>query len=153
MIYPKGAQRKEQRKMKKLMVLAAIAAAASGLFAAEGEAAKAKEGAAAAAPVAAEASVRGARPAGVPFDRAKFEERIKKLQEERRGKVADILKAAGVPDDKVGALVDEIDKVYARRRPSPRMQRPGGPNGAPRRQPRQRPLPAESAQPAAPAQK
>lgn len=134
--------------MKKLMVLAAMAVVASGLFAAEGEAAKAKEG----APAPAESSVSRARPAGFPVDRTKFEERIKKLQEERRGKVAKILTAAGVPDDKVDALVDEIDKVYARRRPSPRMQRPGGPNGAPRRQPRQRPQPAESAQPAAPAQ-
>ena len=117
--------------MKRLMVAAAIAAMSAGLFAAEGDGApKAADGAVEAQ---AAASARRARHAGAPFDRAKFEERMKKRQEERRAKVAEILKSAGVAEDKVEATVDEIDKLYARRPP----QRP---ERSPRRRP---PAPAQ----------
>jgi len=119
--------------MKRLMVAAAIAAMSAGLFAAEGDGAPKADGAAEAQAVEA-APARRARHAGAPFDRAKFEERMKKRHEERRAKVAEIIKSAGVAEDKVAATVDEIDKLYARRPP----QRPERP-------PRRRP-------PAAPAQ-
>lgn len=127
--------------MKRLMVAAAVAAMSACLFAADGEAApKAGEG----AQQAAEAAPRAARPAGMGFNRAAFEERMKKRQEERRAKVAEILKAAGLPEDKVAAAVDEIDKVYTRR-PAHRPPRPGAPNGQ-RRRPAPRPQGAPAQQ-------
>ena len=113
--------------MKRLMVAAAIAAMSAGLFAAEGDGAKQAAGEPGAQ--AAEQAVRRGRPAGAQFDRAKLEERMKKRQEERRAKVADVLKAAGLPEDKVGAAVDEIDKIYVRRPP----QRPVGAGKRPQR--------------------
>ena len=126
------------------MVAAAVAAMSACLFAADGEAApKAGEGAQP-APQAAEAAPRPARPAGMRFNRAAFEERMKKRQEERRAKVAEILKAAGLPEDKVAAAVDEIDKVYTKR-PAQRPPRPGAPNGQ-RRRPAPRPQGAPAPQ-------
>ncbi|MBO7684217.1 MAG: hypothetical protein J6T51_05790, partial [Kiritimatiellae bacterium] len=49
------------------------------------------------------------------FDRAKFEARMKERQAERRAKVAELLKAAGVAEGKVQALTEEIEKAFAPR--------------------------------------
>ena len=120
--------------MKRLIVAAAIAALSAGVFAAEeGDAPKAAEEAQAAG-----VSARSAKMPGGQFDRAKFEERMKKRMEERRAKVADILKAAGLAEEKVGGAVEEIDKVYTRRPPQ-RPARPGAQGMKPRRPPRRRP--------------
>ena len=133
--------------MKRLVVAAAIAALTAGVFAAEGgDAPKAGE-----APKADEAAQTApARTAKAPglrgVDRAKITERMKKLMEERRAKVADILKAAGIAEDKVGGIVEEIDKVYARRSPQ-RPVRSGAHGAKPRR-----PAKPQAAPDAAPAQ-
>lgn len=130
--------------MKRLVVAAAIAALSAGVFAAEeGDAPKAGEEVQAAAG----AHARSARMPGGQFDRAKFEERMKKRMEERRAKVADILKAAGLAEDKVSGAVEEIDKVYTRRPPQ-RPARPGAQGMKPRRPPRPRPQAAPDAAPA-----
>ena len=136
--------------MKRLVVAAAIAALSAGVFAAEGDdAPKAGEEV-----QAAETPARRPRGPGMQFDRAKFEERMKKRGEERRAKVADILKAAGLAEDKVGGAVEEIDNVYARRPPQ-RPVRPGAQGAKHKRPPRRRPHPQaapDAAPDAAPAQ-
>ena len=61
------------------------------------------------------------------FDREKFQARIRARQAERKAKVAELLKAAGVAEDKAKGLVEEIDKVYSARPPRPpRRPRAGG---------------------------
>lgn len=151
MRFPQKGQKKKGavREMKRLVVAAAIAALSAGVFAAEGgDAPKAGEEAKAAG-----VSARSAKVPGVQFDRAKFMERMKKRGEERRTKVADILKAAGLAEDKVGGAVEEIDKVYARRPPQ-RPVRSGAQGAMPKRPARQRPQAAPAPAPeAAPAQK
>ena len=124
---------------KTLIAAAAVAAISAGLFAADGEGApKAGEGAEPAA-VAPAANV---LPPGATFDRAKVEARLKKRQNERRVKVAEVLKAAGLPEDKVGAAVDEIDKIYARRPPQ-RPVRHGGVGGKRPPRPRAKSVPEQ----------
>ena len=105
--------------MRKLMMAIAVAAMAGGVFA-DGEAAPAAKAASAAkaeAPAKAEAASR--RPARPAFNREQFMARMKERQAERRAKVAELLKSAGVAEDKVQPLVDELEKVF-----SPRSQRP-----------------------------
>ena len=133
--------------MKRLVVAAAIAALSAGVFAAEGDdAPKAGEAVQAAAVPAPVAKVPGGQ-----VDRVKLAERMKKRVEERRAKVADILKAAGLAEDKVGGVVEEIDKVYSRRQPQ-RPVRAGARGAMPKRPPRQRPQAAPAPAPdAAPA--
>ena len=110
--------------MKKLMAMAALAALSAGAFAeaaapAPAAAEQKVPAAAAAAPAA------GARPEArrrPMFDRAQFEARMRERQAERRAKVVELLKGAGVPEDKAPALAEEIDGVYSRR--AARPQRP-----------------------------
>ena len=111
--------------MKRLMMAVAVAAMAGGVFAD-----KAAEPAKADAPAKVEAAKRPARPV---FDRAKFEARMKERQAERRAKVAELLKSAGVAEDKVQPLTEEIEKAFSVRPPRPRRgARAGGPqNPAP----------------------
>ena len=100
--------------MRKLMMAMAVAAMAGGVFA-DGEAASAAK--ASDAPARAEASARrAARPA---FNREQFMARMKERQAERRAKVAELLKSAGVAEDKIPALTDELEKAF-----SPRSQHP-----------------------------
>ena len=100
--------------MRKLMMAMAVAAMAGGVFA-DGEAASAAK--APDAPARAEASARrAARPA---FNREQFMARMKERQAERRAKVAELLKSAGVAEDKIPALTDELEKMF-----SPRSQHP-----------------------------
>ena len=102
--------------MRKLMMAIAVAAMAGGVFA-DGEAAPAAK---ADAPAKAEAaSRRPARSARPAFNREQFVARMKERQAERRAKVAELLKSAGVAEDKVQPLVDELEKVF-----SPRSQHP-----------------------------
>lgn len=119
--------------MKKLMIAVAVAAMAGGVFAD-----KAAEPAKAEAPAKVEAAApKGAaakRPARPVFDRAKFEARMKERQAERRAKVAELLKGAGVAEDKIPALTEEIEKAFSPR--PPRSRRAGKAAGP------QRPAPA-----------
>ena len=129
--------------MKRLMIMAAAMALSAGTFAEEPAQAAQKpaEAAATATPVAGEAR----RPS---FDRARFEARMRERQAERRVKVAALLKGAGVPDDKVQSLTDEIDNIYSRPRPRrvPGKMAEGAPGRAGMRpQPHRRPQPAEPA--------
>ena len=102
--------------MKRLILAAVLAAMAGGVVADEPAPEKA-----------APAKVAEKRPARPAFDRAKFEARIRERQAERRAKVAEVLKAAGIEESKVKGLVDEIDKVYSARPPRPpRRPRAGG---------------------------
>ena len=131
--------------MKKLIAIAAVSVITAGAFADDGAAAP-KE--APAAPAAAEAATPQTPP---PFDRAKFEERMKQRKLKRKAKVVSILTAAGIPADKVEAVAEEIDGAYTRRSPRRLMPQKARP-------PRQRPLrkpdaqatpPVEAAAPAA----
>ena len=109
--------------MKKLMTMAALAALSAGAFADEAAPAPAAEQKTPAAAVAAPPA--GARPEArrrPMFDRAQFEARMRERQAERRAKVVELLKGAGVPEDKAPALAEEIDGVYSRR--AARPQRP-----------------------------
>ena len=90
--------------MKKLIAIAAVSVMTAGAFADDGAAAP-KE--APAAPAAAEAATPQTPP---PFDRAKFEERMKQRKLERKAKVVSILTAAGIPADKVEAVAEEIER-------------------------------------------
>lgn len=119
--------------MKKLIAAAAFAAMAGGVFADGAAPAKADASGGNAAP-AAEAAKNGPaaakRPARPAFDRAKFEARMKERQAERRAKVEELLKSAGVAADKVKALAEEIEKAYTAR---PQRNRRGAKAGAPNR--------------------
>ena len=107
--------------MRKLMMAMAVAAMAGGVFA-DGEAASAAK--ASDAPARAEASARrAARPA---FNREQFMARMKERQAERRAKVAELLKGAGVAEDKVQPLVEEIEKAFSPRSRSSQNPRRGG---------------------------
>ena len=100
--------------MKHLIVAAFIATSAFGVFAQETQ-----------VPASADrpkTAVRGSR-AYPPFDRAKFEERMKQRRAEVQAKVITLLKAAGVADEKTAELAAEIDKVYRPQRPQG-MHRP-----------------------------
>ena len=100
--------------MRKLMMAMVVAAMAGGVFA-DGEAAPAAK---ADAPAKAEAAPRRSpRPA---FNREQFMARMKERQAERRAKVAELLKSAGVAEDKVQPLVDELEKVFSTRSQHPR---------------------------------
>ena len=107
--------------MKRLILAAALAAMAGGVVADEAAPAKAE-------PAKTEAKAADAkRPARPVFDRAKFEARIRERQAERRAKVAELLKSAGIEEAKVKGLAEEIDKVYSARPPRPpRRPRDGG---------------------------
>ena len=106
--------------MRKLMMAMAVAAMAGGVFA-DGEAATAAK---AEAPAKAEAVARRqARPA---FNREQFMARMKERQAERRAKVAELLKGAGVAEDKVQPLVEEIEKAFLPRSRSSQNPRRGG---------------------------
>ena len=121
--------------MKKLIAAAAFAAMAGGVFADGAAPAKADASGGNAAP-AAEAAKNGPnaaaakRPARPAFDRAKFEARMKERQAERRAKVAELLKGAGVAEDKIPALTEEIEKAFSPRPPrSRRAGKAAGPQG------------------------
>ena len=106
--------------MRKLMMAMAVAAMAGGVFA-DGEAATAAK---AEAPAKAEAVARRqARPA---FNREQFMARMKERQAERRAKVAELLKGAGVAEDKIQPLVEEIEKAFSPRSRSSQNPRRGG---------------------------
>ncbi len=100
--------------MRKLMMAMAVAAMAGGVFA-DGEAATAAK---AEVPAKAEAVAR--RQARPGFNREQFMAQMKKRQAERRAKVAELLKGAGVAEDKVQPLVDEIEKAFSPRSSHPR---------------------------------
>lgn len=100
--------------MKKLMFAAAVAAMSCGVFAEE---AKTE------APAEKPAAVENARRARPQFDKAKFEERMKQRQAERKAAVVEILKKYGLDDEKAAACADELQKVGRPVRP-PRPQRP-----------------------------
>lgn len=123
--------------MKKLVISVAVLSVAAFACVAEE--------AAAPAPQPAQAAVQASqRP---KFDRAKFEERMRQRRAEMRARVTEILRAAGVADEKKAeALAEEIDQVYTARPQRP--QRPEGPRGM--RGPR--PSKAPAAQPAPNAQ-
>ena len=109
--------------MKKLMIAVAVAAMAGGVFADKAEAPAKVE---AAAPKGAAAR----RPARPVFDRAKFEARMKERQAERRAKVAELLKGAGVAEDKIPSLTEEIETAFSPRPPSSRRAgKAAGPQG------------------------
>ena len=67
---------------------------------------------------------------GAPrFDRAKFEERMKQRQAERKNAMIAILKKYGLDDEKAAACADELTKAQRPQRPErhermPRPQRP-----------------------------
>ena len=100
--------------MKRLMMAVAVAAMAGGVFADTAEAPAKADAPAKAEAAAAPKAAR--RPA---FNREQFMARMKERQAERRAKVAELLKSAGVAEDKVEPLVDELEKVF-----SPRSQHP-----------------------------
>ena len=101
--------------MKRLMMAMAVAAMAGGVFADKAEA-PAKAEAAPAKAEAAAAPKAARRPA---LNREQFMARMKERQAERRAKVAELLKSAGVAEDKIPALTDELEKMF-----SPRSQHP-----------------------------
>ena len=111
--------------MKKLVLAVALATLAFGVSAAEDAAKPVQE------QKAAEQAVdRFQRPP--VFDRAKFEERMKKRRAEQKAKVVEILKANGIADEaKANEVADAIEKVYVRQSRAPRPanvpngQRPG----------------------------
>lgn len=115
--------------MKKLMIAVAVAAMAGGVFAD-----KAAEPAKAEAPAKVEAAAAPKAARRPVFDRAKFEARMKERQAERRAKVAELLKSAGVAEDKIPALTEEIEKAFS---PRPPRSRRAGKSAGP-----QRPAPA-----------
>ena len=108
--------------MKKLVIALSLSALALGACA-EGEAAKPANEQKAAEAVAGRAQRQG-------FDRARFEEYMKKRRAERRNKVVEILKSNGIADEaKANEVADAIEKLYARPQRPPRPagngQRPG----------------------------
>ena len=105
--------------MKRLMIAAALLALSAGAFAEEATPAPA-------APAADAVKAVQGKPGRPPFDRAKYEARMRERQEARRAKVAEILAAAGVDAEKAKTLALEIEKVYASRPPrQPRQPREG----------------------------
>ena len=112
--------------MKRLMMAMAVAAMAGGVFADKAEA-PAKAEAAPAKAEAAAAPKAARRPA---FNREQFMARMKERQAERRAKVAELLKGAGVAEDKIPALTEEIEKAFSPRPPrSRRGGKAAGPQG------------------------
>ena len=127
-------------KFKTIAALGAAAAMASGLFAEE-----AKTEAQPAVPT----SVQAAKPVPAPrrqFDRAKFQERMKKMQAERKEKMTEVLKKYGLDDAKASECADELMKLAGPRGPmGPRAahgQRPPRPAAGPRPAPTAAPAPA-----------
>ncbi len=119
--------------MKRLVIAAALAALSAGAFADEP---------AAAAPATEAVKATQAAPGRPPFDREKYEARMRERQEARRAKVVEILSAAGVEAEKAQTLSKEIDKVYMSRPPRP----PRDPNRAGKRkvpQGERKPAPAK----------
>ena len=115
--------------MKKLMMAVAVAAMAGGVFADKAEAPAKAEAAPAKAEAAAPKAAR--RPS---LNREQFMARMKERQAERRAKVAELLKGAGVAEDKIPALTEEIEKAFS---PRPPRSRRAGKSAGP-----QRPAPA-----------
>ena len=111
--------------MKRLMMAVAVAAMAGGVFA-DKAAEPAKADAPAKVEAAASKDAAAKRPARQVFDRAKFEARMKERQAERRAKVAELLKGAGVAEDKIPALTEEIEKAFSPRSRSSQNPRRGG---------------------------
>ena len=108
--------------MKKLMFVAALAVVASGAYA--------EEAAPATVPADAPKAVEVAKPTRQrpAFTRAKFEEHMKQRREERKAKVLEAIKAAGIADEtKAKELVETIDKLYARPMRPMRPMRPSRP--------------------------
>ena len=115
--------------MKRLMMAVAVAAMAGGVFAD-----KAAEPAKADAPAKAEAAAAPKAARRPALNREQFMARMKERQAERRAKVAELLKGAGVAEDKIPALTEEIEKAFSPR--PPRSRRAGKAAGP------QRPAPA-----------